>query len=140
MKKLNVKIVLLVLAFVFVITPFISNAQTVNQPSTGFGWKNLIVCGEASHPCHFEDLITLVQNLINDLVLLSFPIAGIAFAYAGFLILTSAGDMGKVKKGREIFIKVGIGFAIIIGAFTVVSFIVNTFVSDAGIINIIKTK
>jgi hypothetical protein len=105
--------------------------------SAAVGWQSLIVCGATNHPCKFVDLITLVKNFINDLVILALPAAAIAFAWAGFLILTSGGDQGKLKTGKGILIKVAIGFAWIIGAYVLVTFIMNTFVDVSNATNLL---
>lgn len=81
-------------------------------------WKTLIVCGGPD--CTFGHLITLVQNLITDLIILSTFLATIAFAYAGFLLLTSGVSPGKKDEAKKVFIKVLIGYLWILGAWILV--------------------
>lgn len=80
--------------------------------------KDLIVCGGPD--CDFNDLITLAQNLITDLIIISTFLAAIAFAYAGFLLLTSGGNEGRRKDAKTVFIKVLIGYLWILGAWLLV--------------------
>jgi len=80
-------------------------------------WKPLIVCDQN---CNFGHLITLVQNLITDLIILSTFFATAAFIFAGFKLLTSGGDEGSMKEAKEIFKKVGWGYLWILVAWLLV--------------------
>ncbi|OHB08539.1 MAG: hypothetical protein A3I86_02715 [Candidatus Zambryskibacteria bacterium RIFCSPLOWO2_02_FULL_39_14] len=82
---------------------------------------NLIVCGtDALGECTLSDLVTLLQRLINALIIISTFLATIAFAYAGFLLLTSGGNEGSKTKAKDIFIKVLMGYLWILGAWLIV--------------------
>ncbi len=79
-------------------------------------------------PCGYSDLIVMANSIITFLVLnISVPIAAIAFVYAGFLYITSAGDEGQISKAHDIFRKVIIGFIIAAGAWLIVHFILTAF-------------
>ncbi|MDP3763845.1 MAG: pilin [bacterium] len=91
--------------------------------------KDLVICGVApgkdvnplyTHACTFNDLVTLLQNLITDLVIISTFLATAAFAYAGFILLTSGGSEGKKDEAKKIFTKVLIGYLWILGAWLLV--------------------
>lgn len=93
-------------------------------------WQPLIVCGtEALGDCTFSSLITLAQNLINNLIVLSTFLATAAFAYAGFILLTSGGNESAKTKAKEVFRKVLIGYLWILGAwllvYTITSVLLN---------------
>ncbi len=92
------------------LTPFLVSAQLVPD-CEGFN-------------CNFCHLVELAQNIINFLVLVSIALAAIAFAWAGFLYMTSAGDQGKVKKAHDVFKKVAIGLIIVLGAYLIVNLVV----------------
>lgn len=94
----------------FFLTPFFLNA------------KGLVPCDGTN--CDLSALIELGQNVINFLVLVSIALSAIAFAWAGFLYMTSAGDQGKVKQAHTIFKKVAIGLIIVLGAYLIVNLIV----------------
>ncbi len=134
MKILGQTFVILFLAVVLV-SPVLASAQI-------YRLEPLVVCGYKDMPaqdqqCKFPHLILFVKNLIKDLVLIAFPLTAVTFAWAGFLILTSGGDKGKLEKGRGMLIKVGIGFAWIVGAYILVTFIINTFVKSGSIVNLL---
>lgn len=119
----------------FVVIPISTYAQT-QDTSQGFG---LIPCGNivdengavGTDQCKFEDFIELGRNLIRYLVLLSIPLAAIAFAYAGFLYITSGGDSKAKGQARGIFMKVLIGFVFVLTAwlivYTLTSFLTEDF-------------
>lgn len=79
---------------------------------------NLIVCNGPD--CTFGHLVTLVKNLITALVTISTFIAVAAFAYAGFLLLTSGGSSSGRTKAKEVFMKVLYGYLWILGAWLLV--------------------
>ena len=81
---------------------------------------NLIVCDGVTVPCTFAKLVELVQNLITALVTISTFLATAAFAYAGFLLLTSGGNESAKTKAKEVFKKVLIGYLWILGAWLLV--------------------
>lgn len=84
-------------------------------------WEDLIVCGKTiDDPCTFSDLVTLAQYLINDLIIISTLLATAAFAYAGYLLLTSGGSESIKSRAKDIFIKVLIGYLWILGAWLIV--------------------
>jgi len=82
--------------------------------------------GAGANPCTYTDFLTLINNLIDfALYKLAAPLAVIAFAYAGFLYITAAGDSGKIGKAHEIFKKVIIGMILAFGAFLIVKAILS---------------
>lgn len=86
----------------------------------------LIPCGNSGQPsCDFNMLIKLVQNIINFLVYMAAPVAAVAFAWAGVLYLTAAGDETKIGKAHAIFTDVLIGLGIVLSAWLIVKLIVT---------------
>lgn len=100
-----------IVTFLLLLTPFLLNAATSLVPCNG-------------PDCDLSKLVELGQNVINFLVVVSIALSAIAFAWAGFLYMTSAGDQGKVKKSHTIFIKVAIGLIIVLGAYLIVNLFV----------------
>lgn len=95
------------------------------------GWKTLIVCdGTKGSECTFGSLVTLAQNLITDLILISTFLATIAFVYAGFLLLTSGGNESKKTDAKTVFTKVLIGYLWILAAWLLVYTITSFLLKD----------
>jgi hypothetical protein len=80
--------------------------------------------GDASIPNLIGRVITQILPLIGSLFL-------VLFLWGGFLWLTSNGDETRVKKARGTLTNAVIGMAIIIGAYTIVAFLLDTLGSAA---------
>lgn len=76
--------------------------------------------GNVVEECHFSDFIVLISKLTNFLIILGTSIAALAFAYAGFLMFTASGEMGKVEEAKSIFGKVMVGFLFMLSAWLIV--------------------
>jgi hypothetical protein len=77
-----------------------------------------------------NDLDVAVQNIIGNITTFLYIIA-VAFAlWGGFQILTAAGDDGKVSKGKTILIQAGLGLVVIFLASSIISFILNSLLSQ----------
>ncbi len=77
--------------------------------------------GEILNPCNFDYAILLVNKLVNFLLFNIFvPLAAIVFCYAGFQLLFSGGDTGKMKKAKDIFWNVFIGLVFAVGAWLII--------------------
>lgn len=108
-------------------------------PECGYD-KNKNGTIEEKELCHYSNLVEFANTAIDFIIKLALVVAPISFAWAGFIILTSGGDEGKLKKGKEILIKVGIGFAVILASYLFISFIMNTFVKPNAIVPILERK
>ena len=89
--------------------------------------SSLVPCdGGAEQPCHFTDLIFLVNNVIQFLLYLILPIAAIIFVYVGFLFLTSGGSTEVKSQAKGIFKKAVIGLLFVLAAWLIVKTILIT--------------
>lgn len=74
--------------------------------------------------CEFSSLIALATNIVNFLLFsLAMPLAAVAFAYAGFLLLTQGANEGSIKKAKDIFWYVLLGLVVAFGAWAIVHFV-----------------
>ncbi len=102
----------LIIIYLFLLTPLFVLAE-----EGGF----LVPC--IGSDCDFNAFIQLGQNILNFLVMISIPLSAIAFAWAGFLYLSSGGSPDKIKKAHDIFTKVAIGLILVLGAWLIVNLI-----------------
>lgn len=110
------KIKILLLAASILIIPAVSFAA----------FLPLVPCNKAAD-CNFGALLTLVNNIINYMLLLAVPIAAIMFAYAGFIMITAGGESAGAKtKAKSIIVNTVIGFIIALAAWLVVKLILST--------------
>lgn len=99
-----------------------------HQTAPGYG--SFITCDGVENPCDFADLIHLVQHALDWLVMISFSVAIITFSWAGFVLLTSGGNVGKKDKAKKMLWSIVKGFAIILAAWLIVRTIVSVLLQD----------
>lgn len=98
----------------------------------------LVVCDGPKMPnapsgykvCNFASLMEQIQVFINVLIIVGVVATFISFLYAGYLYLT--GSEGNIKKAKNIFSKVGIGFIIMLSAWFIVYQILNWLGADSS--------
>ena len=127
-KNLKKSFLVIILLVVFLV-PILSFADSNPLPSSGSG---LVPCGteDAQHnitnPCKFSDLLTLVNTVVRFVLIdLAVPIAGLAFAYAGFLLLTAGGETSKLTKAKKIFLNVALGLIIVAASWLIIEAILT---------------
>ena len=71
--------------------------------------------------CGFIELFILIKK-VTDFILfdLALPVAAIMFAYAGFMLVASAGASEKRTKAKGVFINVAIGLVVVAAAWLIV--------------------
>lgn len=90
--------------------------------------KGFVVCEGTD--CTLKSLIELGNKIIDFFILISVPLAAIMFAYAGFLMMTAAGNESQIEKGKGIFWKVGTGFFFVLAAGLIVKLIVSALLKE----------
>ncbi len=81
--------------------------------------------GGVSGACGYNDLILLGQNFLNWAIYIAMLAAVIAFVWAGWLYMSSAGNQGKISKAHSIFWKVIVGIFVTMGAWLIVKSILG---------------
>ncbi len=100
-----------------------NDPRSYTADKTTDGKPNIDVSGQIKkeNMCTFNYLLQLINNFINftfkNLVV---PIAAIAFAYAGFLLISSGGETSKREKAKKIFLAVVWGLVICAAAWLIV--------------------
>ncbi len=81
--------------------------------------------------CTKCDLFLLLNNIMDFFMMgVMPPVAVLFFMMAGFLIMTSAGNSGKVEQGKKILKGTAYSVAVILGAWLVVNTILNSLVES----------
>ncbi len=71
--------------------------------------------------CGFGDFLKMINNLITFIFkFLALPIAAIMFAYAGFVMVTSAGSSEARSKAKNIFSDALIGLVLAAAAWLII--------------------
>jgi len=93
-------------------------------PSSVFGQEselvNFQVLGSTS-------IMELIIKVVNAIVRVTLPIAGLFIVYSGFLFLTASGDEGKLTTAKKTFGWAIVGLAILLGAKLIINIIAGTF-------------
>lgn len=138
MKSILYKCGVSVVALIIALSPLLVLAQANNDSGV---MPSLIVCGGKSQvldnvsygeECTFTHLIAFGKAIINLIFYLSVPVALLSFMYVGWLYLSAAGDEGKVKKAKDIFWNVLLGFVFIFAAWLIVHTIVAPFLNKSA--------
>ena len=95
--------------------------------ATGAG---LVPCGASAVPmtateCGLCDFGTLIQNLINYLLILAVPISIALFAWAGILYFTSVQNPKQIGTAKRLFKSVFIGFALALASWLIIQTILT---------------
>lgn len=85
---------------------------------------------EGPEQCSFNDFIGLIQNVLDWLVIVAIPLAGLMFAYAGWLYLSAQGDTNKIQSAHKVFTNVAIGLVLVIGAWVIVYTIASAVIRE----------
>lgn len=88
--------------------------------------------------CNFGDLVRLGNNIMEFLLLVSIPIATIAFAWAGILMLTAKGSADQIERAKSIFGKVLWGFLFVLTAWLIVRMITTTLLKPSYYEDLLK--
>ncbi|MBI2990021.1 MAG: hypothetical protein HYY51_02405 [Candidatus Magasanikbacteria bacterium] len=104
------------------------------DPSGGYGGKLGPPPGYKGPlpPCVFDDtcrdadvFITLILNWGDNLFALIGSLAFVMFVYGGFMMIFSAGNAERVKKGQQILIAAVVGLIIAFSAYLLIRFVLD---------------
>ena len=89
------------------------------------------VSGQVKNPCDFSHVLALVNNITNFFIITGAAVSALAFGYAGFLMMTAAGEMGKIEEAKAIFGKVLVGLLFMLSAWLIVHAIEAAFLDTS---------
>jgi Type IV secretion system pilin len=78
------------------------------------------------NPIKYNDIESLISNILGIITSLGAVVATLMFIYAGFKYVTAMGDTEKVKEAHNTFKYTAIGTAILLGASLLAQIISNT--------------
>jgi hypothetical protein len=83
--------------------------------------------------CNFTFFIKLIKNIMSFLLMIAVPLFAILFSWAGFLMVTAAGNMTQIGKAKSMMTTAFIGFGIALGAYLIVNLLTTFFLKkNAG--------
>ena len=95
----------------------------------------LVPCGGTGQPaCDFNGFMTLINNVVKFMLFrLALPIAGIMFAYAGFIMVTAGESASEARtKAKGIFMNALIGLCIAATCWIIIYSILKVLGYDGG--------
>lgn len=119
-KKIVIKqIIFLVTIFLFAfcILPNVAHAQTLNESLGLQQIEDVTMLGNEDIRLTIAKIIRIVLGFLGILVLC-------LMMYAGYTIMTAAGDAGKVEKGKKILLNAVVGLLIIFSSMAIVQFFI----------------
>lgn len=72
--------------------------------------------GGLQNPLRFDDLGSLLEAILEAVILIAFPVLVLFLVYAGFLFIAAQGNPEKLANARRVFIWALIGALIVLGA------------------------
>ena len=116
--------------FLALFLPFLAFAQNpspATQATGAAGTGITYECGSGptAGNCTFEDAVAAVRRVTNYGAVIALGFSVVVIAYAGALYMISEGNPNKLKEATEMFRKVAIGILFILGAWLIVSLILN---------------
>src|SRR3989344_1334669 len=97
------------------------------QPCPGNGEPKTNGILDPWEMCNFTDFVFMVGGIINGTVMMISVYAAISFMYAGYAYLTSGGSQEAVGRAKSIFIKVFIGYMVVLTAWLMIYTIEQAF-------------
>ncbi len=126
-KKISITFFLLLVLFVPAISLAAETPPLSNSKAPGTSAENpLVPCGgvdkngNAQPACDIGHLNKILESGLNLVFIFAGLIVASMFMYAGFLMVTAAGNTSQIQKAKEIFRRVVIGFIIMFLAYLVV--------------------
>ncbi len=106
MLNIKNKFLALVTSFALWLFPFWVFAETLYNPMSGT-----------------KDVPTLIGKILSIVIGIIGAIALVMFIFGGFLWMTSAGDTGSIKKGKDTMVYAVLGLVVVFSARAILSFV-----------------
>ncbi|MCR4323321.1 MAG: hypothetical protein NUV61_04520 [Candidatus Azambacteria bacterium] len=126
---------IIILSVAIAIIPLITLAWSIGEPlvSCGLSSQDIVGTSKIEGMCTLCDIFVLGQNITDFLTKAIAPaLAVLAFALAGFKILTSGGSPGARQEGIKIIRNTIIGLLIVFGAWIVINELLIFFAGTGG--------
>ena len=130
MKKLLKVICVFIAALAISFAPIMVNNASADLPK-----DDTEACASMDHNSEFYktscvdkggDIYGLIQKILNFAFIILGIICVCIIVYSGYILISSAGDPGKVAKGKKCLIYSIIGLIVAIMATVIVNFVINS--------------
>jgi len=108
------------------------------QTSTAMAAEGLVTC-TGGDECNFCSFVSMVNGLIEWLIIVAVTLTVLLLAFAGFRLVTSAGDAAGFEQAKKIFVSSIIGIMIMLAGWTIVDTVLKiTAGGDLGVWNAVE--
>lgn len=88
--------------------------------------QGLVKCGNPGQPaCTLCSLLSLVKDLIDFAIKMSFAFAGLFITWGAFVTMTAGSSEERVKEGRKILTTAVIGLVIMLSAWLILGTVIQ---------------
>lgn len=108
-------------------------------PTVAWGFSVVPGCARGSNVPTLDCVLTTLGSIAQLILGVAGGLTLLMFVYGGFLLLTSAGEEGKVTKGRDVLKAALIGLAIILLAGYLVSYGLTSLKVDKELLTVPKS-
>ena len=117
---------------------FFTAAVSLLQTSTVLAAEGLVTC-TGGDECNFCSFVSMVNGLIEWLIIIAVTLTVLLLAFAGFRLVTSAGDAAALEQAKKIFVSSIIGILIMLAGWTIVdTFLKVAAGGDLGVWNAVE--
>lgn len=98
-------------------------------PLLSMGASELIVCDGPN--CKFDDLLRLANVIVKFLFIdIAMPLVALGIMYAGARLIIFQNKEKEKTAAKEMLTNIGYGFALMLGTFVLIKFILSQFLSE----------
>ncbi len=97
-----------------------------NTFNTGGGGTGCGASCTVKNPLNAPDFATLMNKILQGVLIIAVPIIVLFIVYSGFLFVTARGDTTKLQQARTNFLWVVVGAVVLVGASAIAAIIANT--------------
>ncbi|MBU0625050.1 pilin [Patescibacteria group bacterium] len=108
-------------------------------PTVAWGFSVVPACARGSNVPTLDCVLTTLGRIAQLILSVAGGLTLLMFVYGGFLMLTSAGEEGKVTKGKDVLKAAVIGLAIILLAGYLVSYGLSGLKVDKELLTVPKS-
>jgi hypothetical protein len=76
--------------------------------------------------CGWAQIGPIVSELLHNVILLGVFVAVIVIMYAGYVLVKGQGSSDSISSAKKIFMNIVIGMMLLVGAYYIVKFILDT--------------
>lgn len=108
------------------------------QTSVVMAAEGLVTC-VGGDECNFCSFVSMVNGIIEWLIIIAVTLTVLLLAFAGFRLVTSAGDAAALEQAKKIFVSSIIGIMIMLAGWTIVdTFLKLATGGDLGVWNAVE--